>query len=182
MVDNVHPTVSDGKQYHIVEAINHADAVDLVSRAGAGGRALALAESESGGESMDEEQTIVAEPTEEPLEEVTLQEQQEPEEETPAPAMLDQERVQEMVQATKLPDAARARLTEREYADEDAVQQAIGSEIAYIKELTGSGRPFAQGAGDSPPAHKPRSAEEADADWKRILGEVGMPHLGGQNV
>ena len=38
----------DGKKYHIVEAISYASAVDLVSRAGAGGRALSLVESETG--------------------------------------------------------------------------------------------------------------------------------------
>jgi len=173
----------DGRKYKIVEAITRADAVDLVSRAGAGGRALSLAESESGGESMDEERNDAIEeqeagPTEEPLEEVTLQEQQEPEEETPAPAMLEPEKVQELVEATNLPDAAKAKLSEAEYADEEAVKAAVAVEVAYIKEVTGSGKPFAQGAG-SAPEKRPRTAEEADADFDRILTEVGMPHLGG---
>jgi len=173
----------DGKKGHIVEAITSAESVDWVTRAGAGGRALSLAESNVGGESMDEERTDAieeqeTEPTEEPLEEVTLQEQQEPEEQPPAPAKLEPEKVSEMVEATNLPDAAKARLCEREYADRAELEGAIGGEVAYIKEVTGSGKPFAQGAG-SAPEKRPRTAEEADADWKRILAEVGMPHLGG---
>ena len=175
----------DGKKYHIVEAISSASAVDLVSRAGAGGKALALAESENGGEPMTEEEQVIeeqeTEPTEEPLEEVTLQEQQEdePEESPPEPAMLDQEQVKQIVGESNLPDASKARLSETAYADEGSVEAAIKAEIAYVKELTGSGKPFAQGAGDPVPEHKPRTVEEADADFKRILAEVGMPHLGG---
>jgi len=173
----------DGKKGHIVEAITSAESVDWVTRAGAGGRALSLAESESGGESMDEEKTDAiaeqeSEPTEEPLEEVTLQEQQEPEEQPPAPARLEPEKVQQMVEATNLPDAAKTKLSEAEYADEEAVNAAVAGEVAYIKEVTGSGKPFAQGAG-SAPEKRPRTAEESDADWKRILTEVGMPYLAG---
>jgi len=126
-------------------------------------------------QAIEEQET---EPTEEPLEEVTLQEQQEPEEETPAPAMLDPETVTELVSASHLPDAAKAKLSEAEYADEGAVQAAVQAELAYIKEVTGSGKPFAQGAG-SAPERRPRTAEEADADFQRILREVGMPYLGG---
>ena len=137
---------------------------------------------------MDEEKTEAIEeqepepeaPAEEQLEEVTLQEQQEPED-PPAPASLEPEKVQELVAATSLPDVSKAKLSEAEYADEDAVEAAIKAEVAYIKELTGSGKPFAQGAGSAPEQHKPRTAEEADADWNRILTEVGMPYLVGGN-
>ena len=64
----------------------------------------------------------------------------------------------------------------------EAVKGAIAAEVAYIKEVTGSGKPFAAGAG-SAPERKPRTAEEAAADWNRILNEVGMPYLaGGKNA
>jgi hypothetical protein len=85
----------------------------------------------------------------------------------------------ELVGESKLPDASKARLSEGEYPDEGSVQEAIKAEVAYIKEITGSVRPFGQGAADPPPAQKPRTVEEADADFKRILAEVGMPHLAG---
>ena len=124
----------------------------------------------------DDEQVIEEQ---EELEEVTISEQEEPE--SPAPDPLAGERVKEMVQATKLPDAAKARLMEAEYADEAELEGVIGAEVAYIKEVLGSGKPFSQGAADPPPGHKPRTAEEAEADWNRILAEVGMPHLGGRS-
>ena len=166
----------DGKKYHIVEAISYASAVDLVSRAGAGGRALSLAESNTGGEPMEEQEQTIEEqeqtPTEEPLEEVTLQEQQEPEEETPAPAMLDQEKVQELVRATNLPEVAKARLFEREYADEAELEGAIGSEVAYVKQLTGSGKPFAQGGGTAPES-KPLSEAEKTARFNEHMRTIG---------
>ena len=135
---------------------------------------------------MDEEQDTIEEqeeelePTEEPLEEVTLQEQQEPEpeEEPPAPAMLDQEKVKELAEATNLPDVSKAKLLEAEYADEEAAQDAIAAEVAYVKQITGSGKPFAQGAGEAP-QQNPRTVEETDADFERILAEIGMPHLVG---
>jgi hypothetical protein len=76
---------------------------------------------------------------------------------------------------------SKAKLSEAEYADEDAVREAIQAEVAYLKEVMGSGKPFAQGAGN-PPEHKPRTAEERDAAFSRILAEVGMPHLGGHNA
>ena len=129
---------------------------------------------------MDQEQPepIEEQAQEEEVDNVTLQEQQAPEDETPAPATLDPERVRELVAASHLPDAAKDRLAEADYADEDAVQAAVAAEVAYLKEATGGGKPFAQGAGQAP-ERKPRSAEEADADWARILAEVGMPYLAG---
>ena len=166
----------DGKKYHIVEAISYASAVDLVSRAGAGGRALSLAESNTGGEPMEEQEQTIEEqeqtPTEEPLEEVTLQEQQEPEEETPAPAMLDQEKVKELMQATNLPSAAKAKLSEAEYADEDEAQAAIAAEVAYVKQLTGSGKPFAQGGGTAPES-KPLSEAEKTVRFNEHMRTIG---------
>ena len=183
----------DGRAGHIVEAITSAESVDWVTRAGAGGRALSLAESHHGGESMEEERTDAIEeqetdpagsPVEEPLEEVTLQEQQpaddagEPEE-PPAPAMLDPEKVREVVDASSLPDVSKAKLSEASYADEEAVAEAVQAELAYIKEVTGSGKPFAQGGGTAP-ERRPRTAQEANADFQRILTEVGMPYLGGR--
>ena len=59
------------------------------------------------------------------------------------------ERVTEMLTATRLPKAAAARLQEREWSDEAALTKAIEAEIAYIKEITGSGKPFAQGESTS---------------------------------
>jgi hypothetical protein len=172
----------EGREANIVEAITSADSVDWVTRGGAGGRALALSESDEQEEPVDEEErdlTDEEEMEEAQSEEATFSEQEDSEETPPAEEQLAPERVKEVVEATKLPKAARAKLLEGEYPDEDALQEAVDAEVAYIKEITGSGKPFAQGPGDPVPAHEPRTAEEADADWNRILTEVGMPHLGG---
>ena len=123
----------------------------------------------------EQEQTIEEQeqtPTEEPLEEVTLQEQQEPEEEMPAPAMLDQEKVKELMQATNLPSAAKAKLSEAEYADEDEAQAAIAAEVAYVKQLTGSGKPFAQGGGTAPES-KPLSEAEKTVRFNEHMRTIG---------
>ena len=75
------------------------------------------------------------------------------------PAKVTIERVTEMLLATRLPKPAAARLQEREWSDEPALTKAIEDEIAYIKELTGSGKPFAQGESA---ATQPARMSEAD--------------------
>jgi hypothetical protein len=172
----------DGRKAHIVEAITSAESVDWVTRAGAGGRALALSEREEGPmppETEVPERTDVNETAEAPEEEpteTTFSEEETPAE-PPAPEVLAPERVKEMVEATKLPDAAKTRLSEAEYADEPAVQAAIEAEVAYIKEVTGSGRPFAQGGGRAPESHKPRTEEERTGDFNRIMREIGAQEV-----
>ena len=149
---------------------------ERLTDAGAGGRALALAESESdnGGESMADEKNEVIEelePEAEELETVTLSEQEEPEPEAP-PETLDGEKVRELVEATNLPDAAKARLSEAEYADEETAGAAIAAEVAYIKEVTGSGKPFAQGA-SSAPEQQSLSEEKKTERFNRHMREIG---------
>jgi len=166
----------DGRKGNIVEAITSADSVDWVTKAGAGGRALALAESEE--VSMPEQSTEGTTEQEVPEEEMaeeatqtTFAEQEEPE--APAPEPLAAEKVKELVEATNLPKAARAKLTEAQYGDEGEAQAAIQAEIAYIKELTGSGRPFAQGAGEAPQA-TPLSEEDKLRRFNERCREVGI--------
>jgi hypothetical protein len=171
-----------GQRGHIVEAITSAESVDWVTRAGAGGRVLALAETEHGG-SMDENETPAESANTAPVE-VPVQEgepepavlsEQEPEQAappTPAPPALEAETVRGLVEATGLPDAARARLLRETYVAADDVQAAISAEIAYIKELTGSGRPFAQGGGA--PSHPASLTEDQKrARFNTIMREIG---------
>ena len=153
----------DGKKGRIVESITEVDSVDWVTRAGAGGRALALAETEGG--SMDEIETEVVE--EEEIEEVAISEDEEPE--TPAPEPLSDEKVTERLGETNLPKASKARLSV-EYADEDALEEAVKAEIAYVKELTGSGEPFGMDGG--PQEHKPLTEEEKRERYNKRLAEV----------
>ena len=155
----------DGRKAKIVESITEADSVDWVTRAGAGGRALALAETEEG--SMEDNETEVVE---EEIEEVQISEGDE-EPETPAPDPLPEEKVAERLGETNLPKASKARLSERGYADEAELEGAVEAEIAYVKELTGSGKPFGMSGG--PQSQEPPTEEQGEKRFNRIMREVG---------
>jgi len=180
-----------GKEYNVVEAITSASAVDYVSRAGAGGHALALAESDAPApqteDEMDEER-IEQEPVQE-AETVTLREEgvdaEQPEAapeaptEEPQPADAEDDEpegvpeahVDELLKEAGLAEDAR-RLLARPYADEKAVQDAITEFKRILKEASGSGRPFAQGA--TQPAQR-TEISEADrvARYRRIKERYG---------
>ena len=155
----------DGRKAKIVESITEADSVDWVTRAGAGGRALALAETEEG--SMEDNETEVVE---EEIEEVQISEGDE-EPETPAPDPLPEEKVAERLGETNLPKASKARLSERGYADEAELEAAVEAEIAYVKEITGSGKPFGMSGG--PQSQEPPTEEQGEKRFNRIMREVG---------
>jgi len=97
---------------------------------------------------------------------VTISEQVQPE---PAPVALPAERVAELVRVTNLPEVSKARLL-REYADEADVESAIAAEVAYVKELTGSGKPFAQGGGtvDQVPLTEAQKTERFNQHMREI--------------
>ena len=115
---------------------------------------------------MDENETKVVEKEE--IEEVQISEGDE-EPETPAPDPLSDEGVTERLGETNLPKASKQRLSV-EYADEDALEEAVKAEIAYVKELTGSGEPFGMDGG--PQVQKPLTEEEKDARYQKRLAEV----------
>jgi hypothetical protein len=193
----------DGQKGHIVEAITSAESVDWVTRAGAGGRALSLAESDNGGRSMEEqlpiEDTEQVE-VEEAAEPVTLQEQEgEPEqveqaeaaepvleahqpdpEPEPVPAALEAERVAEILAGSGLPQAAQERLRAPAYGSEDGLREAMAAEVQYVKTLREAGRPFAQGAPAAPQARE-LTAEEREyqrwQDFNRVMRESGIAEV-----
>ncbi len=153
----------DGKKGHIVESITSADSVDWVTRAGCGGRALALSEKEEA--TMENTEAVEGAVVQE-SEPVVISEQEQPE---PAPA-VSPERVAELVQATNLPDAAKSKLL-KEYANESEIEAAIAAEVAYVKEVTGSGKPFAQG-GSAEPAQL--TEDQKTERFNNIMQEVGL--------
>jgi hypothetical protein len=128
-----------------------------VTKAGAGGRALQLTEAET------------MEKVEEVVEEATFKEEET--EEPQAPVFLSESEVQELLDETNLPDASKARLAEGQYADEDGARGAIKAEIAYVKELTNSGKPSGMGGAAQP---KPLTEDEKLARFNQHLAEVGM--------
>lgn len=105
---------------------------------------------------------------EEELEEVTLEEESGEPEKAPEPFA----EVQALLDETNLPDASKTRLLEREHEDEEAAKDAIQAEIAYVKELTGSGRPTGLGGSEKP---KPLTEEEKLEEFNKVMLAVGAP-------
>jgi hypothetical protein len=157
----------DGKTGHIVESITEAISVDFVTKAGAGGHAINLAE---GGEPVDDKNL---EEKEQVQEEAPTQDEP-PEEKTPEVTMLEGEQVQALLSETNLPAAAKTKVAGMEFRSEDEARTAIQAEIDYVKELTGSGDVFALGEGN-PVDEKPGMSEaEYQAAYNRIQVRHGM--------
>ncbi|MBU0846846.1 hypothetical protein KKH23_06605, partial [Patescibacteria group bacterium] len=107
---------------YAVEAITSAKSVDWVTKAGAGGKAINIMEGEQ-------------EPEPEPK---------------PEPTYLAKETVAELLEASKMPKAAQAKLVEGNYLDEEAVKAAVKAERAYLQEITGAGKPIGMGKSEPP--------------------------------
>ena len=148
----------------------------FVTRAGAGGRALSLKESEE--VSMPTEEEIKAakeleESKQKELEEAQLKEKEGSGKAPPTAPSLPTERMQELVDATNLPDPSKTRLSEGQYDDEAALTTIIEAEVAYVKVLTGSGKPFSQG-GTTPPNEPAQLTEQEKTDrFNGFMREVG---------
>jgi hypothetical protein len=192
----------DGKEANIVEAITSAESVDWVTKAGAGGHALNLteslarktginvtqagagghalnlAESEPGGDSMENEEKVAEETTEETeqVEEVALAEG---EQETEQVEMLAESEVEKLVSETNLPTVIKNALRAVEHRDEETLQAAIAEATAEVKKLTGSGKPFGQGADTTP---KPELVSEAEIQqgFDEIYRRHGLQVIGGE--
>ncbi len=186
-------------EYNIVEAITEGSA-DWVTRAGAGGRALALAESDAapqdGGKTVDEkenetevqeaevvtlrEEEQIGEQPQEPNEGETEQTEQieQPDADTedtePAEAALPTERVTELLSESGLGEDAQ-RLLVRPYADEQAVGDAIAEFKRIIKKASGSGQPFAQGA-TQPARDEPITEADRVKRYQRIKQSYGLDY------
>lgn len=175
-------------EYSIVESITEGGA-DWVTRAGAGGRALAIAESDtSGGENVTEKENEIEEVAED-AKTVTLREDDETEQpdveaqdkepeaeqdeeleaEDTEQEALSAESVNGLLAESGLGTDAIQMLAARPYQDEQEVQTAIGEMTAMIKRLTGSGQPFDQGR-TSPVTAQARTPQE-DIDAYRALKE-----------
>ena len=99
----------------------------------------------------------------------------------PEPTRLSEIEVTALLEAEKrLPAASRVRLAEGQYEDGEKVGEAITKELAYLKEVVGSGKPFA--LGDTPPA-PPKTFEERLAEANKRLDNVNRKwlHNGGGN-
>lgn len=154
----------NGKQYKVIESITDVESVDWVTRAGAGGHALEIAECDGG--IMDEQKTEQA--TEQPTQPEPVAEAQ--------VVRLSEAAVGALLKSeTRLPAASRVRLAEAQYETEDAVKAAMTKELEYLSEAVGAGKPFGLGAtvpaqSLSPDARERKVAEALDRVNKKYLG------------
>lgn len=172
-----------GVTYKVVEAITAGRYLELVSKAGAGGKALSLAESNSGGgdvkkqerpspvEEVEEVEIEEAEdgseagteqePTEAPAEEPENEEPEggeEGEDEAPAEeCALGEADVSRLLEGVRLPDKVKELLARGEYADEAALIAEVDAVRETFIASTGAGRPT--GTGDNSPSPQKSRAE-----------------------
>jgi len=167
----------DGQKGNIVEAITSAMSVDWVTKAGAGGHALNLAEND-GGEIMSEqdkekdEKAEEASPQEAQTGEAVLAEKEQAQQEE-APQQLAETEVREAVDATKLPEFAKTALKVQEYEDKAALKKAIEEAVKEVARLTGAGQPFGQG-GSTAPGEQPMSEADYETAYAKILKRHGV--------
>lgn len=160
------PGKVNGVDYKVVEAITEGLYLELVSKAGAGGRALALAESQ--GDDMPEDQETTTQ------EEAATEEELHETEETPT--LLAEADVICFLSETHLPQLSRNRLAEQKWETEETLKTAIVAEVAYVKAVSGSGQPFQQG-GDNQAAVTETAHERERRrakDFNDVMVEVGI--------
>jgi len=166
----------DGEEYKIVTSITEGRYLELVSKAGAGGKALNLAEveSETGGSTMTEKEKADATPVEEVEIEI-----EEAEADAEKPEALGGEVVEEALGKTNLPAFVKSALGARQYANDSELEAAITEAIAEVKKLTGSGNVVGLGEserGDEEPSLEERE-KSAIEDFNAIMRNVGLEEV-----
>lgn len=159
----------EGRKTKIVEGITEASAVDWVTRGGAGGRVLSLSELEEENMSEEPEGTDLDEGKKK-AEDADFNEG----DEDPQEDFLEISEVKEALGRTNLPDASKARLSEADYQSEDDLSDAIKAEVVYVKELTGSGKPFGQGTSEPGEKSRKEILKEKDERFGEIMRTVGL--------
>ena len=194
-----------GRKGKNVIEITDVESVDWVTRAGAGGRVLSLAESNTGGITMTDETKVKDEevqPTETSNVPVTVHETEavtsgsEPVAETPVvvevipttstteaeiiqestQTVLPEADVRSLLEASHLPKAAIERLAKETYEEEAAVTYAIETEKSYLAEVLQAGKVVGMGAPDAKSANKLAESEKARAE---AAERVNKKFLGG---
>lgn len=119
---------------------------------------------------MENVENVAEETTEEQVEEVALAESEQEIEEV---EMLAESEVEKLVSETNLPTFVREALKVRQYENEEILKSAIAEAIAEVKKLTGSGKPFGQGA-DSTPRPEPVSEADVQKGFDDIYRRHGL--------
>lgn len=164
------PFKKDGREGKGITELAPGHSIDWVSKGGAGGQALPLAESEEGTmnkKKKDQEQeqptkTTEVAPTEAAL--VTISEKD-------AGDIIDA--------AAMLPDISKVLLKEQVYETAEEVAQAVERQVAYVKELTDGGQPVGQTDQATPPATQEDRTELLNEGYARIEAQFGLTELQG---
>jgi hypothetical protein len=166
------PFTLDGRSGKLIESITNADSVDWVTRAGAGGKALGIAESEP---TNEPEGATMTDPKNEAEKLPPIADKPAPVAEAvipPAPAeptRLSELEVTALLEAEKrLPIASRVHLAEGQYTNAEAVKAATVKELAYLSDILGSGQPFAMGATQPAQKSPEQRIAEANARMDRV--------------
>ncbi len=164
---NVKPGQVEGRAARIVEAITDAQSVDWVTRAGAGGQALAIMseaqaepDSDEGGNGMAEEGALQQEPAE-----------PEPVQEQGSGATLSEAEVRQVLAEVQANEAIKEHLAKGAYASADALRAAVAEEVDYLKRVTGAGKVTGLGEADKP---KPVTLAEVEQRQREVNRRWGF--------
>jgi len=149
----------DGRKGHLVEDIVDVKSVDWVPRAGAGGRALNIVESDEGGNMPEETQEVVEQEPTEPVVEPIQETEQESE---PEKTLLTADVVLPLLLASDLPKQTLGRLAEVQYENEDAVKTAIADMQSVIAEVAEAAKIKNMGATKQPDRTEEKPLEERE--------------------
>lgn len=176
------PGVVEGRKGNIVEAITEAHSVDWVTRAGAGGQALNLAESEKDKQNMtlpDKNAPIAETETATPpaaSTTVTISEGAPATSPAPVtPVVLAETEVNTLLSASTLPEEFKEIMRERQYKDQTEFAEYQAKMIERAKKLTGSGQPFGLGA---PVSDKPKKFDPVKL--AEVQDRVNAKYFGGK--
>lgn len=172
----------DGRTASVVEAITSVQSVDWVTRAGAGGRAVGLTESEETDMNKQTTQEIDAEDLsqEEQIEEQAADESQAPEGENDQPqtdaetqeATTRDATMRDRLAEAGLSDEIRERFAQTDWANVDSVLALAETVASAIRIAQAPGAPFANGPTEEPPARPLQ--EQADELMTGIFRKHGL--------
>jgi len=131
----------------LIEDIVDVQSVDWVTRAGAGGKAVALTESEPAPIQVTEDNMADTVVVETPVVEVKPPVE-------PVVTFLTEVQVLEVLKESRLPEVAQKRLTKVQFSKKEDVLVAVEIERAYLQEVTESGKVFGMGESQAPPEKK----------------------------
>jgi len=167
----------DGRKGKAVLSITEVKSVDWVARAGAGGRALSLVESDEGATMAKDTENVEERTEEEPVQEgepVEIREGEEQPQSVNAPTVL-----KALIEAG-LPPVVALRLAERTYETEDALTEAVAAAKAEVTAILESAKPPPQEPGSTAfglTAQRQAPVQESqpdDGDMMDILRGYGM--------